>query len=67
MRGVWNYAQLMKNKNEIQKSIIHQIVDNRLQEGTLVSDLIDSIKSTVSSGHHLVSKPGIKYCVNELC
>ena len=59
----------MENKNEIQKSLIHHIVDDRLQEGTLVTDLIDSIESTVSSRHQLVSKPGINtvlinYCVN---
>ena len=69
MKHVWNYEQLMKNKNEIQKSLIHHIVDDRLQEGTLVTDLIDSIKSSSSVPKQLVSKPVINivlinYCVN---
>ena len=59
----------MKNKNEIQKRLIHHIVDDRLQEGTLVTDLIDAIKSSSSATHQLVSKPVINivlinYCVN---
>ena len=76
VKNVWNYEQLMKNKNEIQKSLIHHIVDDRLQEGTLVTDLIDSIKSSssitrqqVTTPQQLVSKPVINivlinYCVN---
>ena len=59
VKHVWNYEQLVKNKNEIQKSLIHHIVDDRLQEGTLVTDLIDSIKSSSSILHQLVSKPVI--------
>ena len=69
MRGVWNTEQLMKSKNEIQKSLIHHIVDDRLQEGTLVTDLIDSIKAPYTTPQQLVSKPVINivlinYCVN---
>ena len=69
VKHVWNYEQLMKNKNDIQKSIIHHIVDDRLQEGTLVTDLIDSIKSSSSTPQQLVSKPVINivlinYCVH---
>ena len=41
MKHVWNNEQLMDSKNEIQKSLIHYIVDDGLQEGTLVTDLID--------------------------
>ena len=68
MKHVWNNEQLMKDKNEIQKSLIHHIVDDRLQEGTLVTDLIDSIKSSSCTPHQLVSKPVmnivlINYCV----
>ena len=68
MKHVWNNEQLMKDKNEIQKSLIHHIVDDRLQEGTLVTDLIDSIKSSSSTPHQVVSKPVmnivlINYCV----
>ena len=47
MKHVWNYEQLMKNKNEIQ---IHHIVDDRLQEETVVTDSITSIP------HQRVSK-----------
>ena len=66
MKHVWNYEQLMENKKEIQKSLIHHIVDDRLQEGTLVTDLIDSSSSIT---HQLVSKPVINivlinYCIN---
>ena len=56
MKHVWNNEQLMNNKNEIQKSLIHHIVDDRLQEGTLVTDLIDSIKSPFTTPQQLVSK-----------
>ena len=59
MKHVWNYEQLMKNKKEIQKTLIHHIVDGRLQEGTLVTDLIDSIKSSSSIPNYLVCKPVI--------
>lgn len=45
VKHVWDSEQLMKNKNEIQRSLIHHIVDNRLQDETLVTDLIDSIIS----------------------
>ena len=48
MKNVWNSEQLLKNKTEIQKNLIHQIVGDRLQEGALVTDLIGSIKSQVS-------------------
>ena len=69
MKHVWNYEELMKQKNEIQKSLIHHIVDDRLQEGALVTDLIDSIKSSSSIPYQLVSNPVINivlinYCVN---
>ena len=69
MKHVWNYEQLMENKNEIQKSLIHHFVDDRLQEGTLVTDLIDSMKSAPSIPQQLVSKPVINivlinYCIN---
>ena len=50
MKHVWNYEQLMKNKNEIQNSSIHHIVDDRLQEETVVTDSITSIP------HQRVSK-----------
>ena len=56
MKHVWNNEQLMNNKNEIQKSLIHHIVDNRLQEGTLVTDLIGLIKSPFTTPQQLVSK-----------
>ena len=56
----------MKNKNEIQRSLIHHIVDDRLQEGTLVTDLIDSIKSS-SIPHQLVSKPVINIVLINYC
>ena len=56
MKHVWNNEQLMNNKNEIQKSLIHHIVDDRLQEGTLVTDLIESIKSPFTTPQQLVSK-----------
>ena len=56
MKHVWNNDQLMNNKNEIQKSLIHHIVDDRLQEGTLVTDLIDSIKSPFTTPQQLVSE-----------
>ena len=56
MKHVWNNEQLMNNKNEIQKSLIHHIVDDKLQEGTLVTDLIDSIKSPFTTPQQLVSK-----------
>ena len=59
MKHVWNYEQLMKNKKEIQKSLIHHIVDDRLQEGTLVTDLIGLIKSPNTTLQQLVSKPVI--------
>ena len=45
VKHVWDSEQLMKNKNEIQRSLIHHIVDDRLQDETLVTDLIDSIIS----------------------
>ena len=56
MKHVWNNEQLTKNKIEIQKSLIHHIVDDRLQEGALVTDLIDSIKSPFTTPQQLVSK-----------
>ena len=56
MKHVWNNEQLMNNKNEIQKSLIHHIVDDRLQEGTLVTDLIGLIKSPFTTSQRLVSK-----------
>ena len=56
MKHVWNNEQLMNNKNEIQKSLIHHIVDDRLQEGTLVTDLICLIKSPFTTPQQLVSK-----------
>ena len=59
MKHVWNYEQLMENKKEIQKNLIHHIVDDGLQEGTLVTDFIDSIKSSSSIPHQLVSNPVI--------
>ena len=52
---VWNYEQLIKNKNEIQKSLLYHIVDDRLQEGTLVTDLIGSIKSSYTAPQEIVS------------
>ena len=55
MKHVWNNKQLQNNKNEIQKSLIHHIVDDRLQ-GTLVTDLIESIKSPFTTPQQLVSK-----------
>ena len=66
---VWNNEQLMNNKNEIQKHLIHHIVDDRLQEGTLVTDLISLIKSPITTPQQLVSNSLInivliKYCVN---
>ena len=69
MKHVWNSEQLMENKNEIQKRLLHHIVDDRLQEGTLVTDLISSIRSPSSTPYQLVSKPVINivlinYCVN---
>ena len=69
MKHVWNYEQLIKDKNEIQKSLLYHIVDDRLQEGTLVTDLIGSIKSPYTTPQQLVSKPVINivlinYCVN---
>ena len=71
VKHIWNYEQLIENKNEIQKSLIHHIVDDRLQEGTLVTDLIDSIESSSSTTRQLVSKPVmnivlINYCVNSI-
>ena len=62
MKHVWNYEQLMKNKNEIQKSLIHRIVDDRLQEGTLVTDLIDSMKSSSCIPNQQVSAPVTILC-----
>ena len=56
MKHVWNYEQLMNNKNEIQKSLIHHIVDDRLQERTFVTDLIGFIKSPFTTPQQLVSK-----------
>ena len=56
MKHVWNNEQLMNNKNEIQKRLIHHIVDDRLQEGTLVTDLISLIKSPFTTSQQLVSK-----------
>ena len=56
MKNVWNNEQLMNNKKEIQKILIHHIVDDRLQEGTLVMDLIDVIKSPLTKPQQLVSK-----------
>ena len=67
VKHVWNYEQLMENKNEIQKSLIHHIVDDRLQEGTLVTDLIDSIKSSSSITRQLVSKPVINIVLINYC
>ena len=69
VKHAWNYEQLMDNKNEIQKSLIHRIVDDRLQEGTLVTDLIGLIKSPYTTPQQLVSKPVINivlinYCIN---
>ena len=55
VKHVWN-NELMNNKNEIQKSLIHHIVDDRLQEGTLVTDLISLIKSPFTTPQQLVSK-----------
>ena len=65
----WNYEQLMKNKNEIQKSLIHDIVDDRLQEGTLATDLIGLLKSPFNITQQIVSTPVINivlinYCIN---
>ena len=56
MKHVWNSEHLMNNKNEIQKSLIHHIVDDRLQEGTLVTDLIGLMKSPFTTPQQLVSK-----------
>ena len=56
MKHVWNNEQLMNNTNEIQKSLIHHIVDDRLQEGTLVTDLISLMKSPFTTPQQLVSK-----------
>ena len=56
MTHVWNNEQLMNNKNEIHKSLIHHIVDDRLQEGTLVTDLIGLIKSPFTISQQIVSK-----------
>ena len=68
VKHVWNYEQLMKNKSEIQKTLIHHIVDDTLQEGTFVTDLIDSIKSSSSSiPHQLVSKPVINIMLINYC
>ena len=61
MKQVWNYGQLIKNKNEIQKSLIHHIVDDRLQEGTLVTD------SSSATTHQLVSKPVINIVLINCC
>ena len=59
VKHVWNYEQLMENKKEIQKSLIHHIVDNRLQEGTVGTLVTDLLKSSSSIPHQLVSKPVI--------
>ena len=67
VKHVWNYEQLMKNKNEIQKSLIHHIVDDRLQEGRLVTDSIDSIKSPYTTLQQLVSKPLINIVLINCC
>ena len=67
VKHVWNYEQLMENKNDIQKSLIHHIVDDRLQKGTLVTDLIDSIKSSSTIPHQLVSKPVINIVLINYC
>ena len=67
LNNIWNYKQLMKNTNEIQKSLIHHISDDRLQEGTLVTDLIDSIKSTSTILHQVVSKPVINIVLINYC
>ena len=57
----------MENKNEIQKSLLHHIVDDRLQEGTLVTDLIDSIKSISSITCQLVSKAVVNIVLINNC
>ena len=67
MEHVWNYEQLMKNKKKIQKSLIHYIVDDRLQEGIRVTDLFDSIKSSPSIPNQLVSKPVINIVLINYC
>ena len=54
MKHIWNYEQLMKNKNEIQKRLIHHIVDDSLEEGTLVTDLIDLMKLSSSTPHQVI-------------
>ena len=66
MKNVWNNEQLMNNKNEIQKRLIHHIVGDRLQEGTLVTDLISFLELPFTTPHHLVSKSliNINYYVN---
>ena len=56
VKHVWNNDQLMNNKNEIQKVLIHHIVDDRLQEGTPVTDVISLIKSPFTTPQQLVSK-----------
>ena len=56
MKHVWNDEQLLNNKNDIHKCLIQHIVDDRLQEGTLVTDLIASIKSPFTTPQQLVSK-----------
>ena len=56
MKRVWNYEQLMEHKNEIKKSLIHHMVDDRLHKGSL-DDLIGLIKSPYSTPQQLVSKP----------
>ena len=45
---VWNSDQLLKKKNEIGGSLIHRIVDSRLQDGAATTDLIGLIKSPSS-------------------
>ena len=51
---VWNSEQL-KNKTEIGGSLIHHIVDSRLQDGAAVTDLIGLIKSPSSRIQQQVS------------
>ena len=56
VKHVWNSKQLMENKKEIQTNLIHHIVEDRLQEGTFMTDLISLIKSPSTIPHQVVSK-----------
>ena len=66
VKHVWNNEQLMENKKEIHNTLIHHIVEDRLQEGTFMTDLISLIKSPSTIPHQAVSKLVIKIVLMKL-